>query len=392
VSDCALHTIHIHITLGLMAWMYKRGTRYWIGWRHNGKQFLKPTGETIKEEAEKQLRDLKLLENARTADALTEDFFRVVTGKQIKVLTLADFLKQWLSEAERTTAPNTMTKYRQVVREFSKQIGAEASGIRLDEVTSVHIHEFLLFKQQQSAPGTVKGFKRILSSIFLQAQNLGYIRGNPVALVREEKRKEKEQKVKRPFTIAEVKDLHARANAFWQYMIHAAFYTGQSLGDLVTLKPDNVDLAQNVVRITRRKTGTRVIVPLAKSFRNLLVKLTPKNRTEFYWPKEATRYLTVGASSFSQEFYELMTSAGMVVPRKNKQAAKKGRAAKREHQALGFHNLRHTFITNLKIAGAVDSVAKELAGHGSTAINTVYTHLPVETLATAVNQLPEFVN
>ncbi len=58
-------------------------------------------------------------------------------------------------------------------------------------------------------------------------------------------------------------------------------------------------------------------------------------------------------------------------------------------QKLGFHNLRHTFVTHLKIGGAMDSVAKELAGHSSNAVSTVYTHLPADTLAVAIKQLPE---
>ena len=44
----------------------------------------------------------------------------------------------------------------------------------------------------------------------------------------------------------------------------------------------------------------------------------------------------------------------------------------------------------LAVSGAVDSIAKELAGHNSVAVNTQYTHLPMETLAHAVKQLPRF--
>jgi site-specific recombinase XerC len=43
----------------------------------------------------------------------------------------------------------------------------------------------------------------------------------------------------------------------------------------------------------------------------------------------------------------------------------------------------------LKITGSNNAVAKELVGHSSDAINDVYTHLPIETLASAVAQLPE---
>jgi site-specific recombinase XerD len=56
---------------------------------------------------------------------------------------------------------------------------------------------------------------------------------------------------------------------------------------------------------------------------------------------------------------------------------------------VSFHCLRHSFVSYLKITGSNNAVAKELVGHSSDAINDVYTHLPIEILATAVAQLPE---
>ena len=86
-----------------------------------------------------------------------------------------------------------------------------------------------------------------------------------------------------------------------------------------------------------------------------------------------------------------MAGAGLVQTRDEKKKSEgKGRDTKRAATILGFHNIRHTFVTHLKISGAVDSVAKELAGHGSSAMSAVYTHLPQESLSKAINLLPEF--
>jgi hypothetical protein len=41
--------------------------------------------------------------------------------------------------------------------------------------------------------------------------------------------------------------------------------------------------------------------------------------------------------------------------------------------------------------GRRKSLGRELAGHSSSAINTHYTHLPIETLTRAIDQLPLFV-
>lgn len=374
-----------------MAWLQKRGGRWWIGWRYDGKQFRKSLKTSDRDVATAELKKLEAVTAAKMANAITSDYIAAITGKAVaQKPTVTGYLDTWLAQAKGATTEGTGVKYSQVMREFKASIGAEANGLLMDEVTVDHVRGFLAAKRLKSAPGTVKGFKRILGSVFSQAQNEGTITGNPVALAKQKGRANEDSKRKRPFTLAEVKDLFSRAKPFWQYMVIAGFHTGQSMGDLVTLGPGNVDLAQNLITLSRRKTGKRVQIPISTGLRACLKKVWPKQKADYFWPEEAGRYLNSGASSFSQEFYDLLTAAGLVPKRGPKhKPTGKGRAAKRERAILGFHNLRHTFVTNLKITGAVDSIARELAGHSSTDINMVYTHLPMDTLSHAIKQLPE---
>ena len=363
-----------------------------MGWRHDGKEFRKSTKETDRAEAQKQLGEVEALATARARDALTVEYFAAVTGRKLEKPTAAKFLTSWLAESEPEVTASTMHKYKQVVREFSAHAGADSTGIMLDEITVDQVAGFFTEKRGKLAPGTVKGYRRILGSIFLQAQNRGLLKSNPVALSKSRGRATQDLTVKkRPFTLDELNTLAAKATPFWKYMLTAGYFSGQSLGDLITMRAETVDLKTGMISMSRRKTGKRVTIPLSKSLRVLLVSIWPKGGKGYFWPDEAERYLKIGASPFSQEFYDMLASAGMVTAREDKQAAGKGRAAKRKPQKLGFHNLRHTFVTHLKISGAMDSVAKELAGHGSDAVSNVYTHLPAETLTKAIGQLPEFV-
>jgi integrase len=374
-----------------MAWLYKRGGKWWLGWRLGDKQFLKSTGETVRDEAEKQLQAIERLEVAQKANALTEDFYKSATGKTITRSAAGPFFRSWLTDSESVTTKSTINKYKQVVREFLEHIEADATGILLEDITVDHVSGFFAAKRKTLAPGTVKGYRRILSSIFLLAQNQGKIKGNPVALAKGRgKAVEDMTTKKRPFTFEELKSLFTTATPFWKFMLTAGFYTGQSMGDLVTMRAEAVDLSAGVIRMNRRKTGKQVIIPISDNLRALLVKRFPKGGKGYFWPDEAARYEKVGASPFSQEFYDMLATAGLVRARdEKKKGSGKGRSAKRLPQKLGFHNLRHTFVTHLKIGGAMDSVAKELAGHSSSAVSTVYTHLPAATLANAINQLPE---
>ena len=376
-----------------MAWIYKRGSKWWIGWRANdGKLVQRSLKTTRKPVAETELERLRLIEQAHAAKAVTSDFIAAITGKIAeRKKTVAEYFDAWLANAKAHLARGTIQKYEQLAREFKAHVKADAAPILMEDITADNVREYLVAKRTATTHETTRGFRRILSSIFLQAQNEGQTTRNPVALAKLPKTLTKETG-KRAFTLAEVKQLHDKASPFWQWMIRTAFFTGFSLGDLVTLRRVNVDLKQKSISIKRRKTGKPVTVPFSDSMAESFKAIWPAKSEDYFWPAEADKYLTTGASSFSQSFHDIMAACGLVEPRPEgaKVGKGKGRAAKRNMAGLGFHCLRHTFVTNLKMSGAMDSVAKELAGHGSSAISAVYTHLPAKTLADAISRIPEF--
>ena len=375
-----------------MAWIYKRGSKWWIGWRSNdGKLVQKSLKTTKKSDAETELARLGLIEHAHAAKAVTADFISAITGRTPeRKKTVAEYFDAWLANARAQLSHGTVTKYEQLAREFKAHVKADAAPLLMEDITADNVREYLTAKRTTTTLETTRGFRRILSSIFLQAQNEGQTTRNPVALAKLPKSLNKESG-KRAFTLAEVRQLHDKATPFWKWMIRTAFFTGFSLGDLVTLRRVNVDLKQKTISIKRRKTGRPVTVPISDNMIAAFKDIWPAKSEDYFWPDEANKYLTTGASSFSQGFYDIMAACGLVEPREGPNIGKgKGRSAKRTATGIGFHCLRHTFVTNLKIAGAVDSVAKELAGHGSSAISAVYTHLPAETLSEAVKRIPEF--
>lgn len=376
-----------------MPWIQKRGNVWWGGWRQGKAQFRKSL-KTADEQAAKQwLAKQKIIEQAKAANALTVDFVSAITAKPVEQKpNVFDYCQNWLASAKANTeARGTHTKYEQVIREFCKHIGAGAGGILMEDVTVDHVSGFLNWKRSRSSKSTAASFKRILGAVFLQAQNEGKIRGNPVKLARGKAGDARGKLEKRPFTLKEVRALYLKATPFWRYMVQGAFFTGLSMGDLITLELRMVDLAENQLSLYRRKTGQRIMVPISKPLASTFREIWPKGKQAYFWPAEAARYLKTGASLFSQEFYQLMFDVGLVPVRDLKKKKKgTGRNSTRNLTGLGFHNFRHTFVTLLKVSGAVDSIAKELVGHRSSSVNTHYTHLPIDKLREAVDRLPKF--
>ncbi len=83
-----------------------------------------------------------------------------------------------------------------------------------------------------------------------------------------------------------------------------------------------------------------------------------------------------------------MEQAGLVPQRKNVDTGK-GHRERRTVSSLSFHSLRHSCVTFLKAAGVSDAIAQAIAGHASSAVSRIYTHLDVETLRGAVAKLPD---
>ena len=68
---------------------------------------------------------------------------------------------------------------------------------------------------------------------------------------------------KRPFTIPELQAILGVADSEWRSLILFGLYTGQRLGDLVSLTWNNIDLEASQIRFIAAKTGRSMILPMA---------------------------------------------------------------------------------------------------------------------------------
>ena len=183
-------------------------------------------------------------------------------------------------------------------------------------------------------------------------------------------------------------------------MVLAGALTGQRMGDLITLPWAAVDLAQNrsgshtARRATARDYSHAPDNPCLPSGTDKREAGKAKPSAAI-WPKQSRLYEQSGTKAFSNKFYEeVLLPAGLVAKRTHHAKKTKAGEARMERRAVNevsFHCLRHTFVSLLKLTGASQSAAKELAGHGSDEISDLYTHNDEATLTRAIKQLPPIV-
>ena len=378
-----------------MAWIYKRGSRFWIGYRLNGKQYLRPTKTSDRAKAEQELHKLNAVDSAHKSGSLTDEFVALLTRKVSTGEALRAYIRQWLAECK-DLSESTLKKYRAIPEEFCTYLNATETAPLLRDIQPDTVGAFLREKRASTSTATAKHVRRVLSAFFNYAVDNRALPVSPVPSSRSLKLTKDSEAVRRAFTLAELQTLFDKCPSdFWRYMVLAGFYCGQRMGDLICLRWGAVDFEQHQIRLVQSKTGKSIAVLLRAELGTFLKKMRDNagtvKPTNAIWPAESERYEKFGAGGFSNEFYDdVLLPAGLVTPRKESHHKKKTVATngRRKVNSVSFHCLRHTFVSLLKISGASQATAKELAGHSSDAISDLYTHIPEAELNRAITQLP----
>jgi len=380
-----------------MAWLYRQANskNWWLGYRLNGRQYLRSTKTSDRKKAEQELEKLRAVDHAHKAGSLTDEFVALLTRKESSGESLRAYVRQWLAECK-DLSWRTTERYEDVINEFCDYLNATDTAPLLRDIQPETLGAFVRGKRADTSTATAKLTRRVLSAFFNYCVDNRALPFSPVPSGRALKLTKDSKAVRRAFTLRELKTLFDKCPSdFWRYMVLAGFYCGQRMGDLICLPWGAVDFTQNQISLVQGKTGKSITVPLRAELGTFLQKLRRKTGTvkpaDPIWPAEARQYAERGAGVFSNQFYdEVLLPAGLVLPRTH-HAKKTGEATNGERRVspVSFHCLRHTFVSLLKITGASQSTAKELAGHSSDAISDSYTHVDEATLIKAIKQLPQ---
>jgi integrase len=337
---------------------------------------------------EKAARDAergRLTEHA--ARKVISEIYAIAHEEPLSQATVSEFFDSWLNRKQLENADGTFRKYKDVVTQFRTFLG-ERLEQDLSRISNKHIAGFRDSLAKKLTAGTTNLALKILRMVFGQAKREGYITENPAENVDMINRRE-ERVERRPFTLPELKRIYDIAKDEWKGMIMFGLYTGQRMKDIATLTWQNLDLERNEMKIVTTKTGRRQIIPLAKPLVSYLASLPAgDNPKQPVFPKIFADVQKNGTTGhLSNQFYEILVSAGLALERKHKGNGK-GRSTKRQTSELSFHCLRHTATSLLKNAGVSDAVAREFIGHDSPAISQNYTHIETESLRKAADLMP----
>jgi integrase len=356
------------------------------------RRFKRSTKTTDRKLAQKMADEWEALEKLAGEKRLTESQCRKViaqmyertVGEPLHFKTAREYLTEWVESKKNETELRAWLKYDQIVTDFLAYIGVKADRL-LREITPADIRSYrdALRRKGLAAP-TVNHAVKILRMPFKAAHDAGYIDINPNTKNTVRPVKDDVRNVEKDvFTREQLSELvKAAPSEDWTGAILCGYYTGLRLRDIADLQWSAADLERRIIKVTTRKTGKTVTVPIHPQFAAWLDKQTRGIGKAPVFPTLAGK-AGGGKSGLSMAFRRIMERA-KIKGRLLREASGVGRS----QSSLTFHSLRLGFVSAMANAGVAQELRQKLTGHASAEMNAQYTHHELESLRAAVSVIP----
>ncbi len=405
----------------------KHGRTYRAVWIVDGKTFTRSTGTADKREAEKRLAEFvapyrlkqqagKDSAAAKTAaaaglDAVTASALsaaasvkRAAAGRLLVPLSKAwDAFNTSLSRKTVSAEVNRIYKSRWGV--FRAWMEANRPGIvGLADVDTDAAEAFMREIRAKRSPKTFNDYRVLLAQVWKVLNKAAGLEGfNPW---RDDiEAMDKDTHPRRELTAEELERVVAPLEGEMRVLFAVGIYTGLRLGDAVNLSWGAVDLVRGFIQWTPHKTakhGTVVRIPLFPALASILAETPAKERRGLVLPGLAAEYNgTVetdadgnkirkrGHPQYTAERVRKVFEAAGIETQGRAGRMNPKSQTERKAVEVGFHSLRHTFVSLCANAGVPLHIVQAIVGHTNAAMTAHYFHVSDDALRGAVAVLPD---
>jgi integrase len=402
-----------------MALLIKRPSSpyYYARFQVNGKDLWLSTKQTDRKEAKKELtrlvaqhrKEISIEEQLKVlTDLIAElppdqqltkrqEVVRALVRGQDQKLEIAKAWERWGVNPNKDydPKPKTILGYSSIWTRFA--VWAEARKIKfLHELTAGDSEAYAadLWKSKVS-PSTYNQHIKFLRSLFTALETEAGLVTNPWARIISTKKSLGGGR--RNLTIEELQNVLAKAEGSIRHMVIVGLFTGLRLADVVNLKVDNVEFNPFppntgprpgflIVKPKKTERVNKIVeVPLHSSVATLLTDLKQKRKEGFLFPDQQSLHAK-DPSRITVLIQNLFESCGI---KTTEEIGEEHR--RRAIVRVGFHSLRHTFVSLCAKAGAPLHIVQKLVGHGNPMLTSdKYLHLDLADKRAAIAGLPSF--
>lgn len=382
-------------------------------WIVDGKRFRRSTGTADKREAEKLLaqwtapfqlknsaeKDSAMADKAADLAAVSDALRSSAKSKReafrkATALPLADawrafddslFHREW-AQTTHDLNETRVESFLAWMRKRHPEIGTAR------EVTTEHASGFMQEIRKAHSGKTFNDYRAILLQTWdgLRKIDVAAVTENPFRFI---ERAERRSHTRRELTVEELAAVIAATEGEMRLLFAVGIYTGLRLGDAVRLDWGDVDLVRGFVSVVPSKTArheTRVKIPLSPVLRALLEETPARRRRGPVFDALRARYEeSTGGMNLVRDVQRVFRKAGIATQSDAAQRNKDG--TPRKAVDVGFHSLRHTYVSLCANAGVPLAVVQSIVGHTSPAMTRHYFHESDDALRGAAAALPDVV-
>jgi integrase len=311
-------------------------------------------------------------------------------------LSIGQAWHEYLASPNRPdSGKSTLRQYEfqwQAFADWMKEKHADAPTLR--EVTKEIAEEYASsMNHGRFSPSTYNKHLNLLTLVFRIVKNKAKLTSNPWESPKRGgniQRKRMITNSRREMTIDELRKVCQTATGELQTLLALGIYSGLRLGDCVTLRWGEVDLPRTMIRRIPNKTARRnpkpVIVPIHPILRDMLASTPLDKRGEYVLPETAALYnhRTDMVTDMVQRHFK---ACGITLHKPGT-----GKDGKRAVIEVGFHSLRHTFVSLCRESNAPLAVVESIVGHSNPSMTRHYTHVGELAAGRAVALLPSVMS
>lgn len=328
--------------------IYQRGENWYIDFYFHGQRIREMIGPSRKG-AEKVI--------AKRKAEIAENKY-LDKRKDPEAITLHDFAKIYLPWSLANKKPSARTREPSLLRNLDKEFGEK----ELHNITTWQIEKWKAARKAKVKISSVNRELALLKTFFSKAIEWGKCKENPARKVMLFKGETKRLRFLIP---EEVQTLLSNCANHLRPIVELAVNTGMRKSEILDLRREQVNFEQGIVTLTDTKNSQRRDVPLNETAKTALRSI--KEDGPFYFRSPAGN-----GKPYTQVhrcFHAALKKSGI--------------------EDFRFHDLRHTFASNLVMSGEDLNTVRELLGHSDLKMTLRYAHLAPNCKTRAVSKLDQ---
>ena len=207
----------------------------------------------------------------------------------------------------------------------------------------------------------------LIKHLYKKANQWGIIDRNPVPGVKMFPEKMRERYLKKYEINALLKACEGSKNKSLKLIVTTAIYTGGRINEILNIKVNDIDFSNSNINLPHTKTGDNHKLRMSENLKSEMRKYLKGHKHEYLFCKgDGTPY-----NDIRKSFKSALKDAGI--------------------EDFRFHDLRHTYASQLTMMGVDSRTIQELGRWKTPSMLMRYSHLSPEHMQSAVNTLDNLI-